>query len=527
VLVALVATFCVLSTLSPSHNGPGVTCDEYYDVAAGKRLVHALLEQRLEFFRADNIEANYGPLTRHPPLGRWLLGWVHAISDPRPNDLRMVSVVSARMAPALSFGLLVLLVGWAAGRGGYPLRGAIASAAVALTPRVFGHAHLATLDMFTSTFFVAAMIALPVVVKQPPGIWRAALAGVVWGLALLTKMHGLLLLVPATIWFFWHFRFAAIGPWVAWCVAGLVTFVIGWPWLWRNPWGRMHEYLSSATERQSLHAFYQGRVWADIDVPWHYPWVMFAVTLPLGFLLLGAVGLWAKRRQLASDPPRSLALACLVFLLLVFSVPKTPVYDGVRLFLMVFPIWAIFVGDGAQYVIDCLKPLVHRRWAAEALVSGFVLLQGIGIVVYHPFQLCHYNVLVGGLAGAERLGFEVTYWGDTINDDLFKEAHRVAPRGLVLFAPHLAPFQAAAAEISAPELRSTHLVGWDPAIPGLADRSDYALVYRRKADWEAVVPLITGAKVVDEVQRRGVWVARLYRLRTNVTDESNPVDGGR
>ncbi len=512
-VVAIVAAYCVLLTSSPSHHGPGVTCDEYYDVAAGKRLVRALIDQKTAFFQAENIEANSGPLTRHPPLGRWLLGWVHAISDPRPDDLRVVSVVAARLAPALCFGVLIVLIGWVSGRGGNPLRGTIAAATVALTPRVFGHAHLATLDMFTATFFVAAIVALTVVSTKRPRMWHAAAAGVVWGLALLTKMHGFLLLFPATLWFFWHFRFAAVRLWVAWFVAGLGTFLVGWPWLWQDPWGRTFEYLSTATERQSLHTFYLGRVWADIDVPWHYPWVMFVVTLPLGLLLLGGVGLWFQRRQLASDPLRSLALGCLVFVLLVFSVPKTPVYDGVRLFLMVFPLWAIFVGDGAQCAIDWLKRYIHRPRVAEVLVTGFVLFQGIGIVAYHPFQLSQYNVLVGGLPGAERLGFEVTYWGDTITGDLLNEAHRVAPAGSVLFAPHLAPFQTVAVAISTPELESTRLVGWDPQVPSLAQQCNYALVYRRKADWEAVAPLIKDAEVIAEVNRMGVWLARLYRLR--------------
>ena len=38
----------------------------------------------------------------------------------------------------------------------------------------------------------------------------------------------------------------------------------------------------------------------------------------------------------------------MIFVLALFSLPGTPVYDGVRLFLMVFPIWAIWVGIGTS-----------------------------------------------------------------------------------------------------------------------------------------------------------------------------------
>lgn len=514
-IVAVLAMFAVLITLSPDAHGPGITCDEYYDVAAGKRLVQSFLDEGSNFFRAENIEQTYGPLTRHPPLGRWWLGWGHALADPAPDDLRMVSVVAGRIAPAMAYGLLIFLIGWATGRGGEPLRGTFSAAAVALTPRLFGHAHLATLDMFTATMFVAAIVVLPFAVSDPKNLRRAMLAGFVWGLALLTKMHGLLLVVPATVWFFWHFRWSALRIWAAWLITGLVTFFLGWPWLWHDSVGRLQEYLNTATDRQPLHAYYFGQVWNDVDVPWHYPWVLFAVTVPLGFLLLGSLGLWDQRRRLATDPLLSLTLASFIFVLLVFSLPNTPVYDGVRLFLMVFPLWTVFVGYGASFVVNRLKCRIARPFVAEALVGGFVLLQGFGIVAYHPFQLSHYSLLVGGLPGAERLGFETTYWGDAINGELLGEAHRAAPDATVFYAPHLAPFQAAAVEISAPELEGTHLLGWDPNQNNRDRDANYALVYRRQADWDTVAPLIANAEVVAEVSRQGVWLARLYRLSSS------------
>ena len=42
----------------------------------------------------------------------------------------------------------------------------------------------------------------------------------------------------------------------------------------------------------------------------------------------------------------------MLFVLLIFSLPGTPVYDGVRLFLMVFPLWAVWVGIGAGWLVS-------------------------------------------------------------------------------------------------------------------------------------------------------------------------------
>ena len=79
-------------------------------------------------------------------------------------------------------------------------------------------------------------------------------------------------------------------------------------------------------------------------------------------------------------------------------------------------------------------------------------LQGLGLVIYSPCHLSYYNLLVGGLAGAERLGFEVTYWGDTVREPMLAEAARLSPDGQILFAPNLAPFQVPAVEMCSPAL---------------------------------------------------------------------------
>ena len=60
--------------------------------------------------------------------------------------------------------------------------------------------------------------------------------------------------------------------------------------------------------------------------------------------------------------------------------------------------------------------------ALVALLVG----QGYGVVTLHPFGLSYYNLLVGGLPGAERLGLELTYWGDAVDGPLLD---RLASRG--------------------------------------------------------------------------------------------------
>lgn len=509
-VVAVLATVAVAATV----NDPGVTCDEYYDVAAGKRLVTAWRTQGWSFFRSENIERNYGSLTLHPPLGRWLLGWMQAPFDIAPGDPNAVSLIGARFAPALAFGWLVWLVGWTSARSVGPLAGIIASAAVAVAPRLFAHAHLATLDTFAAVSFVSAVLAVVAASERGAKGWQFGLAGLVWGLALATKIHGVLLLPPVVLWMAWYLRRRAFAALAWWGGAGAIVFYALWPWLWLAPLGNLKAYLSTATQRQSLHVFYFGQVWDDRLVPWHYPWVVFAATIPLGLLILGLVGISTSRKALWTDARRCLILGCTVWVLLVFSLPGTPIYDGARLFLMIFPLWAVWVGYGAQWLSDRMQQRGWRPRTVWLLLGASLIGPVASIVLYHPFQLSYYSPLVGGLAGATRLGFEVSYWGDSIDGDLLAAVAEIPEGEAILFAPNLAPYQAPAVEISSAALQSRqiHLIGWNAQDPAEAANCRYALLYHRRADLETLDFVLRHGRVIRQSEHGGIWLGRLYKL---------------
>ena len=552
-VVAIAATTAVLGSLGPSPGGPGVTCDEMYHVGLmGKPLVTAVRQQGLAFLTPANVSRNFawpdgGPPVQ-APLGHWILGLTHHLFDPAPDDPAVISIGAARFAPALAFGLLVFLVGqWTWRRAGR-LAGTVAALSVALMPRLFAHAHFAALDMLTTTACVAALFAVTWAARSAeechsPASWSACgrfiLAGIVWGLAMLIRLHGVLLLPPIVAWLSWrsgYFRLLKRGAgrreesapfrplWPpAWLLAGMVTLLVGWPWLWLSPVRNLWRYLASGAGRQAIHVFYLGQVWADHETPWHYPLLMFAWTVPLGFLAMGVCGwlawLSCTRRgdsSMVESANGDFALVALTggFLLAVFAWPGVPVYDGVRLFLLAFPLWAVFVGLGAKWLDQGALGRKVPRAARIAIIGLVILLQATGLIVYHPCQLSYYSLLAGGLRGAEHLGLEVTYWGDSVREPLLAEAARRAPGQPVLFGPNLAPFQAPAVTISSPSLAASETViaGWDASRPEAALGCRYALVYRRQADLAALDWLLRDGQVVAEHGMQGVWTARLMRI---------------
>jgi hypothetical protein len=527
---------------------PGITIDEPLDVRPGRTYVATLRAKGWRFFDRDTVAAVFADNAEHPPLGRWLLGLASTLGEPFAPWLGgpdPFGVHAGRLAPAACFAVLVALVASAAGRRYGPAAGCAAGLSLALMPRVFAHAHLGALDTFLCLFWTAALLAAVRAVESRRPVAAMAGAGAVWALALLTKIHAWLLPPIVLAWALARLRWPkALAAVAAWGMTGLALFFAGWPWLWYDTAARWKAYLGTGVERLTLYTQYFGRVYADREVPWHYPWFYFAVTVPVGLHALGALGMvggWRRRLRpagqsgrssgriadpsprpsprggegdrnspLAEGPARAtqadafpLLLAGAIALFLVLFSTNVPVYDGERLFLVAFPLWAILIGRGFGRAWAWAG---GRPWLRRALVAALVA-QGYGVATMHPFGLSYYNLLVGGLPGAERLGLELTYWGDAIDPPLLDELARRARAGQgAALAPTLHHAQAAAAT-TADLLRLGITLRDEAAAP----RVDWVLVYRRTAYWKPPLPALTRTPPAALRTRQGVWLSGLWR----------------
>lgn len=548
---AVLAYVLVVATLDPATSwpgwpaGPGITLDESFNIQQGFRLVvgsGALLEGSLTlrevFGDANDLPPGGSPLgahlADHPPLGRWWIGLAHqcaVAAHPHLDFVGPVSVAGGRYASAQAFGLLVLLVGWQAARWYGTLAGAAAGLSLILMPRLFAHAHLAALETILCLLWTAAVLAVargwrglpagnqsptrnhaPTPPAQPASRRAVLLTGLLFGLLLLTKIHGVLLTVPVGLWALWHWRWQAVVPLVLWGLIGLVVFFVGWPWLWLDPAGHFVEYFGRTTERVPLNVWYFGEKLVDRDVPFHYPWVMFVLTMPVGLLLLGGCGLFRPARR------EQLLLGAWAFPLVVFSVPGIAVYDGVRLFLIVFPLWGLLVGRGTALVLGWLQQRIPRR-AAAGCVLAVLALQATGSVQLHPYQLSYYSLAAGGPRGAAALGMEATYWQDSIAREMIDELlEQVSPGEQVAVTPVLHPFQLVDLTWQNPRFGrgGREFVAWTGDLDGYPPeaRPAYLLAFHRLAD---LAPALhtggpPGAELVYEVQRAGVRLAALYRF---------------
>lgn len=508
-------------------------------------------------------------LPDHPPLGRLAIGIAHDLTRawvPPREQLPTLSTACARTASAVGFALLVFLIAVFARANDGPAAGLTAGIALLLMPRVFGHAHLAALETPICLAYCTAVLGVawvwgrrsspevplpgqsgdpgrhfsgasvgegtndpsrmtkgaaristlesrPAPARSPPPRWTtAAWTGLLLGLALLTKIQAILLPIPVAAWALWHWRRKAIGPLVIWGAVGSIVFFAGWPWLWLDPAEHVRQYFGRATERQVLSVWYFGRKFADRQVPWHFPAVMFLTTVPVGLHLLAGMRLLDRNRPIWKDARLQLVLLAVVFPLVVFSLPGVAVYDGERLFLVAFPLWAVVVGSGGQRAFEWLAQRWGRR-KSLGIAAAFLALQAGGVAALHPCYLSYYNLLVGGLRGADALGLEPTYWGDSLTRPLLQEVAEAVPAGgTVAVSPVLHQFQLADLLEQSPVLRrrGIRLIPFEPHEPP----PRFVLIFRRLAD----LPPELHAPPPDfhplaEVRRDGVLLAALYEVR--------------
>ena len=562
-IVSVLTVVAVLVTLDPADyrpnlpQGPGITLDESFNVQMGVYLVESIRGFGLGILDPQSAQEVFGnPAYNpdHPPLGRLWLGVFHEISravTPVESGDNPFVTIHARTGSAFAFALTVFLVGvFATLRWGFPA-GVTSSISLAGMPRLFGHAHLASLETFMGlTWTVAILGAIHLWARRPesrsddlstsrlntvrnieqPRDKAAILCGLFVGLALLTKMQAVLLPPLLTVWAFWHWRFSALRPLGVCGVTTVIVFVVGWPWLWLDVFGHLIEYFGRTTGRVSLNVWYLGQVFKDVEAPWHFPWVMTLVTVPVGILLLAAVGLWGARRRILSDPATSLIVGSVVAPLVLFSLPGVAVYDGARLFLIAFPGIALLAGVG---VSGFHKWLVAREWPARPILGILLATQVAGVMTTTPYYLSYYNVAVGGTPGAERLGFEVSYWGDSYSRDFFHKMTEAVPdNAIVQVTPVLHQFQLAEIERQVPMLASRtsptgRRVWLDPADKPLAPYrnrglsagmggssipSEFLAVFHRRADAPSSKLLEeAGWKLIGAETCQGVVVASLWR----------------
>lgn len=435
--VAIVLAIIALPALLLTAPDIGLTWDEPAYIAAAESYsawFGELFTHPGRALSSEGIDRYWEVNHEHPPLDKVWSGLVWRIARLVFNDLTAHRLGNMLLAAAL-VGMLYLLVAKNYGR----IAGLIAAGVLISLPRFFFHAHLASLDV-PAAVMVFAVLFVFWQTKDKPG-WPGTVAlGVVWGLAVATKINAVFVMPVILLWVLLFQREKALLQRIP-LASGIAfaIFVLSWPWLWPAPLERIIAYIRWITVdhwqigQYYLHKFY-------MPPPWHFPFVMTVAVVPTIVLLAYFGGVAKTVKDIKHRELGSLLVLNSLAPLLALSIGQSMVYDNERLFMPAFVFIAALAGVGADWALTELGGWLQEKGgrflaaAAGVLVVLMVFLpQVVGAASLYPHLLSYYSGTLGGLPGAVRIGLETTYWCETYPES-FDYLNQNAGPGEVVWA---------------------------------------------------------------------------------------------
>ncbi len=421
-LLAAVACAAMLLGTSP---GLPMAWDEGNAILRAERIVQGDWQYTTE---VEGHPAFYGIVIA---VGQWISSaWL------QPLD-------AARFGPMMLFSLAAGAMFYRMWRD-YSVAVAVgAVAALMLLPRMFAHAHFASFDGPLTSCWVLAWATFPVI--RDPSASRGVLlvrqlncrTNILWGIALgmtlSCKATGWIAPLPFLVWAAVYRDRAAARTLAVGLPVALLTFFVLNPPLWHQPiqgWLTFFDLNLNRAANGGLNisTWFLGRMYnLDHPLPWYNTLLWTAVTVPLGTLLLGGVGMVAIFRRWREDTAGVLLAANWLVLLIVRALPGTPPHDGVRLFLPSFAFLAALAGVGCGVVFSWTvrrwPEQIRARWLAAAAIGLLYVGSAASLFRYAPQWLSYYNLLIGGLPGATAAGMEPTYYWDALDRSVLDWLH--------------------------------------------------------------------------------------------------------
>jgi hypothetical protein len=445
----------------------------------------AVLDHPDEALKQGAIDSAWGFNHEHPALMKTLFGisWYllhvkwHVVTD----------ASTAYRIPAMAVAGIGLWITYLFGARAYGRRaGLIAAVLLGAMPRVFFHAHLACFDVPMMTAWIGCVYVHWRAQDRRTLGWTIA-AGVVFGLALETKHNAWVLpavVVPHALFVhrreIWRGcragRVSLPSSLVSMAVLGPIVFLALWPYLWNDTLARVEWWLNFHLNHEYYNIEFLGQNYFGPPSPRSYLPVMVLATVPTVTLVLFGIGAfdraaararrlvsWGRARLVPGDragttapthtdatpvrdgaPRDRLETDLLLFLsfavaVVLFFLPKTPIFGGTKHWLPAYPALALFAGVGFERVTAAMRralpDLDARRWlGAQAALFAAVAIAPVAVTAHsHPFGLSSYVPIVGGTAGGASLGLNRQFWGYTTEDAAVEYLNPKAPRGATVF----------------------------------------------------------------------------------------------
>ena len=229
-------------------------------------------------------------------------------------------------------------------------------------------------------------------------------------------------------------------------ISWLLTTIICYPVSWSNPLKFIFEIIHVLSKYGwAGTVLFDGQFISAQNLPWSYipTWVIITTPLIFQVSFVGGIGvILIKYRQLSS-----LQRACLILLLfqvfflpLIAIVKGSTVYDGIRHFLFILPVFAVFSTILLVWIYQKINSQKVKLFYLGIMIV-FALKIILNMVTLHPYEYIYFNQIVGGLYGANNL-YETEYWGLSMREAIEWINQKAKPNEQVIIAGPLHSAQA-------------------------------------------------------------------------------------
>jgi Dolichyl-phosphate-mannose-protein mannosyltransferase len=392
-----------------------------------------------------------------------------------------------------------------------PSVGFFAALFLACNPMWFGYMFINPKDIpFAATLLAALYYCLSALTGRYESPWIWVKVGLAIGLLATTKLIGILVLsfigvvtlatliaIPtaARLRIDRVFFDRLLKTTISAIVGCFVCFAVFWPQFFFWSPAKLVNVFRLFMNYEVWQGYVQihGEYFLFDKIPWYYLLTYFGISMPL--FLLALIGAGAVYGVVRRDPLIiSFAVVCIVFLTYQ-AVTGARVYNGYRHFLFLLPFTMLIAAYPIGRLLDSHLPWVARI-ATIAVAAVGTVAATVSIYQLFPYQYSFYNMLVGGVPGADGR-YYIDVWLSAEREAL-REIEEIADTNEVIrihacgsrlnFADH-------------PRFRRVEL-----------EDADYIVAVRRGHCTPQNLPL-QDLRVIREVRRQGVLFAAIYSPR--------------
>ena len=317
--------------------------------------------------RKETIDRLWEYNHEHPALMKSLFAISHLAN--KKFELFEQPSLGYRLPAMIISALLVWLIFAFAARLWSFRAGVFSALAFACMPRVFYHAHLNCFDIPIVFFVTLTTYAYWRSLESRRWLW---VLGLVYGLALATKHNAWI--IPGVFLIHWlslrivhrpPLRWRHYIPWwlLFMAVLGPPIFVASWPWLYYDTLERFNWYASFHLNHEHYAYAYWGYTYFQPPFPLALPFVLTALTVPVGILACMLSGMGLRIRYVLGPLIGALRPAFAQFCnivdarwsdllifgsalapLVVIALPSTPIFGGTKHWMTAYPFLCLYAG---------------------------------------------------------------------------------------------------------------------------------------------------------------------------------------